>query len=371
MALLLWLACATPTVGWVLDVRGQVVDPEGEPVADAALSLLTGEGAWMGSATTDADGAWGLPVVFETAGQVDLQLHADRSGRAPSVVYTSLLLRDLPPPIPLRVGPGQRLAMATVHVPPVVLALDGEGVGSGRVLDASTGEAVPRLQLTLRRGWNAPESAAIEAWGATDSEGGFSLDLPCGTYTAAVDAQDGYARSVFPVVVAPDEVRYQRGFVVPPPGEPELRAVLAWDGAIASLDLHLTGPKAGAEDDNGRYNVYAEAPVFPVSGDPVAELLQTAAGSETIVVNEHLSEGLYRVSAHDAGNAAEAGESDALSRSDARIWVWWEESVWMETIPRGADGTVWRAMELEVLDGTLTRLQAFDTSPTGDDHRVF
>ncbi len=326
----------------------------------------------MGTATTDADGLWRLPVVVTESGQITLQVHGERDGRAPSVLWTSLLLRGLPEPVPLRVGPGQQLAMATVHVPPVLLALDGDGVGSGYVLDATTGERVPRLQLAFRRGWNAPSDAAIEAWGATDNDGEYSLSLPAGVYTATADAQAGVARTVFPVVVDPDEVLYQRGFVVPPPGEPELRAALAWDGARAALDLHVTGPKAGADDDNGRYNVWEQEPVFPEAGDPiVAELAYTAAGSEAISVYEHLVDGLYRVSAHDSGNAAESSGSDALSRAAPMAWLWWEEEVWFETAPYAVGGTVWRAMELEVGDGTLTRLHVFDDSATGEDQRAF
>jgi hypothetical protein len=371
MWLSLALACVTPTTGWVLEVRGAALDPTWAPLEDVTISLLTADGAWMGTATTDSDGLWSLPVLFEDAGQIPVQVHADRGGREPGVLHTTLLLRGLPDPIPLRVGPGQQLAMATVHVPPLVLAREGDGVGSGSVLDATTGERIPRLQLSLHRGWNAPADAAIVAWGSTDGDGDFSLALPAGTYTAHAEAQAGYARTVFPIVVDPDEVLYQRGYAVPPPGEPELRAALAWDGASAALDLHMTGPMAGAEGDNGRYNVYEQAPVFPVSGDPVAELDFTAAGSEAISVHEHLTEGLYRLSAHDAGNAAESDGSDALSRSAALAWLWWEEEVWLETAPYAVDGTVWRALELEVSDGTLIRLHAFDDSASGDDLKVF
>jgi len=367
----LLLACATPTTGWVVEVRGAVIDPDWEPIGDAEVSLLSADGAWMGSSTTDSTGAWRLPVAFESSGQVAIQVQADRSGRASSTLYTSLLLRDLPDPIPLRVGPGQQLAMATVHVPPVVLALDGEGVGSGTVFDATTGLAVPRLQFTLHRGWNAPASAAIETVGATDADGEFSLAAPAGTYTAVSDAQAGLARTVFPVVVAPEEVRYQRGFVVPPPGEPELRAALAWDGARASLDLHVTGPKGGSDNDEGRFNVYESDPIFPNSGDPVAQLEFSSPGNEAITVNRHLSDGLYRVSAHDIGNAQEPEVAEKLSQSAALAWIWWEEEVWLETAPYGVAATVWRAMELEVSDGTLTRLQQLDTSTTGADLGAF
>ncbi len=371
MGMWLWLGCTAVTTGWVVEVRGTVLDPDWQPVADIDVSLLTEEGAWIGSATTGEDGDYGLPVVFEEEGQVSIQVHAEGHGRVAGVLHTSLLLRDLPDPIPLRVGPGQTLAMALSWVPPVVLPLEGDGLGSGRVLDAVTGEPVPRLQLSFQRGWNAPSSAAVEAWGATDSEGEFTLAEGSGVYTASAEAQSGYARTVFPVILAPEEVVYQRGFVVPPPGEPEIRGVMAWDGAVASLDLHLTGPKAGAEDDNGRYNIYEDSPTFPALGDPVAELLSTAAGSEAVAVNEHLAEGLYRLSAHDVGNAAETSGSTALSRSGALVWLWWEDEVWMETIPHSVEGTVWRALELEVSDGTLTRLHTFDDSTTGEDQRAF
>ncbi len=369
MLVSLLVACATSTTGWVIELRGAVLDPEWKPIGDAEVSLVTVDGAWMGTTTTDAGGSWGLPVVFEEEGEIPLEVHATRGGRATSVTHASVLVRDLPDPIPLRVGPGQLLAMASVHIAPVLLPLEGDGSASGRVIDALTGESVPRLQLTVQRGWNAPSDAAETAQGATDGQGDFDFDLPAGVYTARSEEQAGYAATVFSFVVDPEGAPYQRGFVVPPPGEPELTAVLAWDGAVADLDLHVTGPKAGAEE-LGRYNVYEEEPVFPNLEDPVAELLFTSRGSEAIRVNKHVAQGVYRASAFDP--AAGAGDgSDDLARSSAMVWIWWEEEVWMETVPYGVPANAWQALELEVSDGSLTRLQLFDESATATDDRDF
>ncbi len=369
MLSLLSIACATSTTGLVIEVRGTVLDPEWKPIADAEISLVNDQGAWMGTTTSDAEGSWGLPVIYEEEGEYAVEIHATRGGRANSVVYTTVLVRGLPDPIPLRIGPGQRLAMAEVPVAPVVLPLEGEGSGSGRVIDGLTGETVPRLQLSVQRGWNAPADAAVVAQGATDHDGDFDFELASGVYTVRSEEQEGYSATVFPLVVDPDGVPYQRGFVVPPPGEPELSVLLAWDGAVAELDLHVTGPKAGAEE-LGRYNIYEGDPFFPVSGDPVAELVHTSPGFESIRVNHHVAVGAYRASAFDP--EAELGDgSDRLSRSAAMIWIWWEEEVWFETAPYGVEANAWKAMELEVSDGSLTRLQLFADSAEETDDRDF
>ena len=364
-ALILLLGgCAEPPRGWMVGLYGAVVDAEGALLPGAEVSLADAEtGALMGTVRAADDGSWYLPVLVQVGqeGQrFPVAIAASAPGYQRGLSYAELILRDPPPDYAWYTGPGQSFQTLPLRLPAGTLVPGGEGaLGEGLLLDASTGEPVPRARLILREGYNAPDSRAVVAQVSTDAEGRYAVsELPGGVYTAGIEPFPGYGPSRFPVLVAPDGARDQRGLVAPPTGPGGFRVALSWDPGVAALNLHLTGPVAGSSADSAGFHLYAEDPVHPPSGDLIAELELAIEGLQTAVVYTIRERGAYRASGFDVTNAA-VTDSVALSRSGAMVQLWWDDEAWMEGVSPETQATLWRALELDPVTGEVTRLQEY------------
>ena len=114
------------------------------------------------------------------------------------------------------------------------------GYASGRIIDAITGAPVSGARIDIREGWDnviiVPCASAD-----TDAEGRFRVQLPIGSYTAAV-RHPGYAESGFNLTVIPDaDFTVQDYRLVPAVKEDQYRIVLEWGDLPKDLDAHLDG----------------------------------------------------------------------------------------------------------------------------------
>jgi hypothetical protein len=368
--------CAGTRSGWTVALYGAAVDAEGELIAGAEVSLVSLEtGALMATVTSGDDGIWTAPIFFEE-GQQELlfpvAISASAEGYARGLSYSEIALREPLADYPMWTGPGQTLQSVSLRMPTVTLVPEGEGaVGEGVLLDASTGEPVPRARLVLREGWNAPDDRARVGEVNTDAEGRFSVDVvPAGVYTATVEPWGGYDLTRFPIAVAPVELDDQVGLIAAPTGPDSFLVALVWDPVVADLDLHLTGPLAGESAESARFHIYSDEPEHPPIDEPVAQMLLLEEGLQTAAVNEIRDRSVYRFSAFDVSNAGVI-DATALSGARAQLQLWWDGDAWMESVSPKIQATLWRAMELDPVEGEVLRLQEYESDVSVTDGLSF
>ncbi|MCB9765695.1 MAG: hypothetical protein H6739_38330 [Alphaproteobacteria bacterium] len=336
MILLLALACAGPPEGLSV-VDGLALDLDGAPLA-ASLTLVDAEtGAWLGEAEADDQGAFTLSVAAPAHGAVALWGAAE--GRRGAAAWSWLDPGADATLAPLRLGPDE---IATARI---------------QLLDATTGAPVPHAAVVLREGWDTgPERRVIAAAGA-DAAGVVTVSLPAGVYTATAEAADGYVPSRFPVRVGASVP--QTGLLAPDDGA-ALRAALVWTGPD-DLDLHLTGPRA----DGGQFHVWAEAPVHPPRGEPIAAVELEGAGQEAIAAVERV-EGRYTLHVVDARYAL-LDTSAILAASDALVQLWWAGGSSFARVNPQQDGTAWAALTLDADAPAPTRPERYSRAVDPED----
>ena len=371
--LLMLAACGSGVEGWILMAAGVVVDEFGDPAPGAAVSLVAEDGSLMGTVTSGDEGTWSMPVlVTELDVAVPARIHASRAGYVDGLTYTELLFSE-PSKVAyeLWTGPGQRLQAQIRRMPPVQLIEDGDDASAnGVLLDALTGQQVPRAQFVLRAGLHAPDTEAIKGQGSTDADGAFDVELEPGVYTATVEPFTGYELSRFPVRVVPGGWQNQVGVVAPPPGNGELIASVSWLEGVVDLDLHLSGPLAGTDDPNARYNIWTGASPHPSSGDPVAAVVVETGQLETAVVYDLRDAGDYRLSAMDA-DWEDTDASLALGQGRVLAQVWHDGRTWSESVSPGVPCNLWRALELDIETGDMIRLQEYESGIEASDNIRF
>lgn len=339
------------------------------------IHFATEDSALVGTAVADEDGWYTLPVYgTEMSGHV-LRLQAEGQGFTTGYAWVELNFRDMESAL-VQSHPNQTWSTWEYMLPPLRMAGDfSQGRVTGEIVDAVTGEPVGGVVFSVLEGWNAPSDATVEkevTTGTASTEGEFEIDdLPPGMYTAWVPAFTGYTESRFPLYIGGEVDTFTRAAVSEPIPTDEIRGVLLWGDSPADVNLHLTGPRASAEDGNAeweRWHVWLDNPVHPSNADEdkdtVVEILRDdddGGGPETIHVYETRSTGDYRFSAFDSSNAA-SSDSTALSSSGARVqlWVGAEEPAFFEIIP-GRQGNRWQACAYDASTGLFHDLQEMAT----------
>jgi hypothetical protein len=368
----LLFACVPPTRGWVVEISGVVAGSDGQAMVGVSVEILDDDGGTTSIARTDEDGVWRMPIMIEEGQEAIpwlLHLQASMSGYNDSDLFWHLSWLDESwLPIPLTFGPGQTVAVGQQTLPSILLFEKGVGGGSGTLVNAATGTAQPNIEVELRRGSGAPLSEAVVAIDTTRSDGGFAFaGLDSGVYTAVVQSQGGVGVSTFPVRLEAWGAEGQVGLVSPTLMDDELLAAITWSGDL-ELDMHLSGPLANY---HGRYQVYADEEIHPVTGDDkdetVAELVFEAQGVEATMV--YVSrDGEYRISSFDVTNELNS-DSSAMSESDVVVYMWTAGDAHYETIGRMELGTAWMGLIYDREAGILHRPQRFssEVDPTDVD----
>ena len=218
----------------------------------------------------------------------------------------------------------------------------GNGVVSGNIKDALTGESLEGVSLSVLEGMNNRFGAGFTS-GSSDSNGDYTLNLPTGSHTIRASL-DGYITGYFSVIAINGETRAnQDGTITPGLNEGATRIVLTWGETPSDLDSHLTGPAASG----GRFHVYyasqGSEDFAPFAGLDVDDV--SSFGPETTTIYRQ-DDGVYRFSVHDFTNRSSVS-STALAQSGAKVEVYQgDERVAVYSVPND-DGTLWTVFELD------------------------
>ena len=353
------LGCSPAPSGWLVEIHGRVIESGGEGVSGARVDLSNKElGVDLGTVWAGDFGQWSLPVFvseseFETIW--GLHIYAEFEGYLSSEAYWEASWKDSSwPAVPHSLGPGQRVDLGQLRTPGVVLFEDtGPTSVNALVQNSTDGNALSGVAVEVRSGWNSPLTAPVLFEAESAPGGKVQLNLPSpGIYTVHAEASGGFESTVAPLWVGPGAPSEQRILMSPRLVGGALRAALVWRNEARDLDLHMSGPLAS---EAGRYQVYVSDTPHPVYGEPIAEIERVSDNWETLGVYT-LREGTYRFSAHDR-ELGSVMESEALAAEEPTVLLWTNEGSFMESLFPGAVGTIWQALEFDVSEGLVYRLQ--------------
>ncbi|MCP4809217.1 MAG: carboxypeptidase regulatory-like domain-containing protein [Proteobacteria bacterium] len=360
---LLILACTPAAEGWVLRANGVVLDLDGLPVSGASVELSR-DGGPLGSAVSDEDGRWRVPVMVTADEQVPVRIDAELDGRVGST-WSTLELFEQPAAKELFVGSGQTLEHAPVPLPAVTLGTDDDAALHISLVDGTDGTVAPRVPVELRAGWNAPASRPVVASLASDGSGLVEAVVPAGVYTAHIVDQSGWADTVFPARTGAE----QQGVVLPPIADTELAIALHYEGPV-ELDLHVTGPRAGTGGSGMPFDVWSGFPAHPDRGDPVAALEIERDGLELTRVYERRDEGVYRAVVFDADGALLEG-AENVGNARPIVQIWSAEGPSLAQASPGEVGTSWVALRLDLDRDELQRPETWGEGADPNDPESF
>ena len=240
----------------------------------------------------------------------------------------------------VNVTPGQTTILEPVQ--PVADSVTGNGVVSGNIKDALTGESLEGVSLTVLNGMNNRFGAGFTS-GSSNASGDYSMNLPTGSHTIRASLS-GYVTGYFSVLsVGGTTIGDQDGTITPGLADGVTRIVLTWGDTPSDLDSHLTGPNTSG----GRFHVDWTNKGSDTSA-PFAELDvddTSSFGPETTTIYRQEG-GVYRFSVHDFTNR-QSTSSTALANSGAKVEVYQgEERVAVYNVPND-DGTLWTVFELD------------------------
>lgn len=368
--------------GWFVRLHGAVVDEEGAPLEGAEVTLASGEGALVGVASTDAEGAWSLPV-HGTAleGNVVVALvRADGFAEGRATYEVNLVS---PETRTLRAGPGQDWETTERRLAAIRLGAEADSASvAGRVLDATTGEPADGVSLVLQQGWNASIGDPAVADTVTADGGGFRFEAAAaGVYTVSTSGSGDWGPARFPVLLTGAGTLGAVGVVAPPIEAGQLRASLVWGDTPLDLDLHLSGPLAGGQagvDGTGQYHVWEDDPTHPdrVTDEEayVAWVERADAdgdGPETVYVDALSEHGEVRLSVFDNDNRSDDANV-ALAGSGATLQVWFgEDYPRYYTIAPNQAATLWRPVEIDVATAMVYAVEQYEVGVDPADPTAF
>lgn len=236
-------------------VTGTVTNVEGNAVRGAEVSAYLG-GEQIGQTTTGSDGTYTLELDSDT-----YVLHVNATGY---VEYTA----------------SQEITRNTTSVRDVVLVKAGNGLVSGTVVSATSGQALSGVQVNVRSGYSNKDGMVI-ANTSTDDSGTYSLELEAGYYTFEMSLEN-YTSSYTDVLVQGGETAAINGSLSPVLSGDSYRVVLTWGSSPSDLDSHLAGT---AGDGTSFHVYYSNKSAYDTSGAEIANLDlddTTSYGPETI-----------------------------------------------------------------------------------------
>ncbi|MDM8559510.1 carboxypeptidase regulatory-like domain-containing protein [Candidatus Parabeggiatoa sp. HSG14] len=226
----------------------------------------------------------------------------------------------------------------------------GNGIATGKLLDAFNGQEVSNATLNIRSGINVGTSGTIVATTTTDSNGNYSVDLPGGNYTIEAII-NGYTSTYFPIVcIGNHTADNQNASITPTINVGEIRFVLTWGVQPSDLDSHLLTPNIGGN----RYHIFypsgsrgrkSSAPYVQLDTDD-----RSSYGPETITIYQSHS-GVYHYYIHNYSG------SPAMTTSGAKIEIHSATGlVKSYNIPLSGTGRYWNVFSYDGSTGIITTI---------------
>ena len=309
-------------------ISGSVKDAiTGSPLNGVSITVAS-QGTTVSTATTGTDGLYSLQAAAESGYTVTFS----KSGYM-SVNYNNVAVD----------ADSTRYLEAVLQIDS---AHSGNGVVSGKIINAFDGTVISGATVKLRQGINAT-TGTVMATGTSLTNGTYSIsNLAAGNYTGEA-SKTGYNTTYFTVTCIGGMTTANQNAsmtLVLPAGQ--TRIILTWGASPSDLDSHLTGPLS----DGTRFHMY-----YPYAtsrgGSPWPSYVKldlddtTSYGPETTTIYQQLT-GTYRFSVHDYSNSG-AYPSYALSNSNARVAVQRGNStIATYYVPANQGGTLWTVFEM-------------------------
>ena len=233
------------------------------------------------------------------------------------------------------------------------------------LINALTGDYVPKAEIKVRSGWNN-QTGDLHSVGVvySDDWGWCSLSgMEYGYYTLEISAEE-YVTSYHNVAVMPDEFVAEWTLPMSPVlGEGETRIVLTWGEIPRDLDSHMTGYDNGNSFHvfYGTQNFYDSLGRHRVNLD----LDDTSSyGPETISIYQGVDD-YYTYSIYDYTNGG-VSRSTELSYSGATVEVYQGDGMVAEYhVPVGREGYTWDVFRIHE-DGSLETINQIGEWYPGD-----
>lgn len=284
-------------------ISGRVLDGEtGTPIEGAGIQIL---GATFREtsrdpetvAVTDAEGRFTTSMIQARAN--DFRVIAD------GYVEAEMLAVEPRP-------------FETVQVAAIPLAPYSEEPGSiaGQITNSRTTAGVVGAIVELRAGANAGAGEVIAS--STSDEAGYYqiVDVPAGTYSIYVSADDYVSESLNGIVIGGSTTSGQDIDLTPVSND--IVITLNWGQIPSDLDSHLEGPTAAG----GRFHVYYASKgsysSSPWAGLDVDDV--SSYGPETVTITQVVDGGDYEYWVHDYSNRSNPS-STQLGDSGATVTV--------------------------------------------------
>lgn len=250
------------------------------------------------------------------------------------------------------------LVNAKLAVEEAVKRTDASGTVSGRFVDATTGNTVSNVKVTLTKyvGYGNPQINIGDEYEIVS--GSFRKELPAGMYTFGVRAY-GYINKNVSFTVTANEttllgnIALSTGLV-----NNSVRVVLRWgNDHPADLDSHFIGEKK----DGSRYHVYYSS--MGEKGVAWLDIDDTDyEGPETVTIAmDNFDEFTYCVHNYSE-KYAESDDPQALSlaTSEATVEVYsGDDLVAFYSVPTNRKGTVWKVFSMSS-NGTISEINTFE-----------
>lgn len=261
-----------------------------------------------------------------------------------------------------------------------------EGLISGYIIDAVTGNEIDEVNYKVYKGWNKSVGEVFTS--GSFKESFYYLSLDSGNYTLVV-CKDGYVENS--VNISLDSNACSLGNIVMSPANLELpnegdnlRVVLSWGEKPKDLDLHMFGPSA--LDPERRYHIYWWDPFYygEYYDEENDEILENETilgnldiddvesyGPETITLQNILVNGMYSFYVHDFSNCSEYYSTE-LSKSNAKIQVYSENIlVYTFNVPVNEEGTVWHVFDYDKANNAIVPVNEFYYSSDEDEIEMY
>lgn len=239
---------------------------------------------------------------------------------------------------------------------------DGEeGLATGIIKDALTGQLVHDIKMTLRPGWNNTLGEGIKTIETTEGE--YSAILPLGNYTMEME-KEGYYPKSFNIYVRSGESGNQNSSMVPLDAQfdSKLRIVMTWGEEPQDLDSHLYGPMA---DQNQNFHVsYRNRTHY--EGDELYVDLDlddvSSYGPETITIHKTNDTGIYRYYVHNYSYGLDS-ENTSMSTSGAQVEIYQEDGTYHQfSIPVNQIGVYWHVFDYDAKTKRVIPVNGFSNT---------